>query len=227
MHQHMLHERDDQVLEVRFRLSSSTVPVVGAAERTDCRVDLEDIVPRDVGRHANVYRVDGGDPESVARRVSTDAPCETRVLTRHPDGGLLEVRERGRSPAAFLAARGGFPRELRTEDGDPVLAARMPPSYDVDEVVSDFVEAFPGATLAGSQPQSRIAPAYDRQDLRDALRESLTPRQREALQAARDGGYYEWPRDVTAEGLANEMDVTPPTFTEHLRGAERKLVQLL
>lgn len=227
MQTHTLHEQDGQVLEVRFRLSASTVPVVGAAEGVDCRVDLEDIVPRDAGRHANVYRVDGGDPHCVARRVSTDVPRETRVLTRHPDSGLLEVRERGRSPAAFLAARGGFPRELRAADGDPVLAARMPPSSDADEVVDDFVQAFPGATLIGSRPQSHIAPADDRRDLRDALRESLTSRQREALQAARDGGYYEWPRDVTAAELADEMDVTPPTFTEHLRGAERKLVQLL
>lgn len=227
MHKQLHHERDDQVLEVRFRLSESSVPVVGAAERAGCRVDLEDIVPRDPGRHATIYRVDGGDPDSVARRASDDAAGETKVLTRHEDGGLLEVSRTSRAPAAFLAARGAFPRELHTGDGDPVLAARMPPPYDADELMEDFVEAFPGASVAGSRPQSRVAPADDRRELWPALRESLTPRQREAIEAASEAGYYEWPRETTAEALADDMDVTPPTFSEHLRCAEQKLVQLL
>ncbi|WP_044958497.1 helix-turn-helix domain-containing protein, partial [Halarchaeum acidiphilum] len=52
----------------------------------------------------------------------------------------------------------------------------------------------------------------------------LTDRQRAAFEAAYYGGYFEWPRDSTAEELANAMDVSAPTFHQHLRAAERKLL---
>jgi predicted DNA binding protein len=41
---------------------------------------------------------------------------------------------------------------------------------------------------------------------------------------AREHGYYEWPRNVTARELAEEFDITKTTFLEHLRKAESKLL---
>jgi predicted DNA binding protein len=52
----------------------------------------------------------------------------------------------------------------------------------------------------------------------------LSPRQREALALARERGYYEWPREVTAGDLAAEFGVAKTTFLEHLRRAESKLL---
>lgn len=54
--------------------------------------------------------------------------------------------------------------------------------------------------------------------------DGLSPRQRDAFQLARARGYYEYPRDATAQDLAEELDVTKTTFLEHLRKAERKLL---
>ncbi|ELZ95911.1 bacterio-opsin activator [Haloferax mucosum ATCC BAA-1512] len=54
--------------------------------------------------------------------------------------------------------------------------------------------------------------------------ELLTPRQREAVNLARERGYYNWPREVTARQLAAELDVSKTTFLEHLRKAEAKLM---
>jgi predicted DNA binding protein len=52
----------------------------------------------------------------------------------------------------------------------------------------------------------------------------LSPRQQEALTLARERGYYEWPREVTAGELAAELGVAKTTFLEHLRRAESKLL---
>ncbi|AFK20847.1 bacterio-opsin activator (plasmid) [Haloferax mediterranei ATCC 33500] len=54
--------------------------------------------------------------------------------------------------------------------------------------------------------------------------ELLTPRQREAVNLARERGYYNWPREITARELASELDVSKTTFLEHLRKAEAKLM---
>lgn len=52
----------------------------------------------------------------------------------------------------------------------------------------------------------------------------LTERQREVFEAARQHGYYEWPREITADALAAEIGISKATVLEHLRKAEAKLL---
>jgi predicted DNA binding protein len=54
--------------------------------------------------------------------------------------------------------------------------------------------------------------------------DSLSERQREALDLARQRGYYTWPRSVSAADLASELDISKATLLEHLRKAESKLL---
>ncbi|MDZ7745147.1 MAG: helix-turn-helix domain-containing protein [Halobacteriales archaeon] len=63
-----------------------------------------------------------------------------------------------------------------------------------------------------------------RQSPREQRLDSLTPTQREAFEAARAAGYYEWPREATTRELAAELDVSKTTYLEHLRKAEAKLL---
>ncbi len=52
----------------------------------------------------------------------------------------------------------------------------------------------------------------------------LSKRQLEAVETALEAGYYDWPRGADAEAVATRLDVTHPTFLEHLRKAEKKLL---
>lgn len=52
----------------------------------------------------------------------------------------------------------------------------------------------------------------------------LTDRQREALAAAREVGYYEVPRTGSVEDVAARLDCAPSTASNHLRKAEARLV---
>ncbi|WP_267642984.1 helix-turn-helix domain-containing protein [Haloarchaeobius amylolyticus] len=52
----------------------------------------------------------------------------------------------------------------------------------------------------------------------------LSQRQREVFELARREGYYQWPREVSLQDLADELDISKTTFTEHLRKAEAKLL---
>mgnify|MGYP000619212016 CR=1 FL=1 len=51
----------------------------------------------------------------------------------------------------------------------------------------------------------------------------LTDRQRATVEAAYYAGFFEWPRDATGEGVAEQLEIAPPTFHQHLRKAERKV----
>lgn len=53
---------------------------------------------------------------------------------------------------------------------------------------------------------------------------SLSDRQREVFELARGRGYYEWPREVSATDLADDLGVSKSTVLEHLRKAEATLL---
>ncbi|MFX1286548.1 MAG: helix-turn-helix domain-containing protein [Promethearchaeota archaeon] len=58
----------------------------------------------------------------------------------------------------------------------------------------------------------------------DELRKDLSGKQLLALTNAYNKGYYELPRNVSIETLSEEMAIQPRTFQEHLRKAERKIM---
>jgi len=54
---------------------------------------------------------------------------------------------------------------------------------------------------------------------------ALSDRQREAVRAALDRGYYDQPRRATQDDVADALDCAPSTASDHLRKAEAKLVR--
>lgn len=60
---------------------------------------------------------------------------------------------------------------------------------------------------------------------RESVAAALSDRQREAVQAAIELGYYEMPRQVTYDDIAELLDCAPSTASEHLQKAETKIVR--
>lgn len=55
----------------------------------------------------------------------------------------------------------------------------------------------------------------------------ITEKQREAVRAAIEGGYYETPRRIDLSGLADELDVSPSAVSQRLSAVESSLVAAL
>lgn len=55
----------------------------------------------------------------------------------------------------------------------------------------------------------------------------LTEKQREALDAAVNAGYFENPRRTTLKGLADDFDISKQAFGQRLSTAERKIIHQL
>lgn len=63
-------------------------------------------------------------------------------------------------------------------------------------------------------------------DFVDQVFDRLSERQTESLMEAQEIGYYNWPRDVSANAVAERLDVSNPTVLEHLRKGEQKVLNL-
>jgi predicted DNA binding protein len=59
------------------------------------------------------------------------------------------------------------------------------------------------------------------------LLSSIPPRQREILNTAVEQGYFKIPRQVTLEEIAEKMDITKTTASNHLRKVEQQLVRFI
>jgi predicted DNA binding protein len=69
-----------------------------------------------------------------------------------------------------------------------------------------------------------VSITYDTSPSDDSAPYGLTDRQYEALELALSRGYYERPRRITAEELAEELDISQPSMSDLLRRGERQLL---
>lgn len=89
-------------------------------------------------------------------------------------------------------------------------------STDVREVVEAVQREHPEVELSSRRPRER--PLKTRQTFLATVEDELTDRQLEVLRTAYLSGYFESPRVTTGKELSDLLDVSQPTFSQHLRG---------
>lgn len=89
------------------------------------------------------------------------------------------------------------------------------------ETIASAIEEY---EETGVSPDLRRLGSYDG---RVGLLEALTDRQQEVLQTAYDMGYYDVPRAVSTDEIADELNLDPSTVAEHLQRAERNVFSQL
>lgn len=155
--------------------------------------------PLDADRLGSLGCVDWWEAVSSAggrRRylVEFTAPAFPPSITRRSEG-LLDAR------AVGFDERG-------------VAVSLVGPRRAISDVVDEYESA-------GLSPRLR---KFGRYDGRDRPLDALTERQRDLLETAYERGYFEVPRDVTAEEIASAFNMDASTVTEHLQRAKRNLL---
>jgi PAS domain S-box-containing protein len=216
----------DAVIELEFAVRDPASPLVAAATAVDGTVALDGYVEPEPGVWLLYLDVRNASPSAVVEALDgVDAVATARVLVADETGGHVEARVTGPSLPRTLLACGGTVKS-GTATGDQVrFVVEVPAGTDVRRVLERVTDAYPEATLLAQREREGAVRPPGR--VRHLLEEELTDRQRSALQTAYRSGYFEWPRESTAEEVAEAMDISSPTLHSHLRRGERKLLRAL
>ena len=223
-------DSNDTVVEVEFEVSDPQYPLVALSADTGCEVELVQLLPRSSGEYTIFHQVTGCPSERILEKFEEYDELDARLVSSIDDeDSIVEVRisNEGKFFTISLTDAGAIPTELSSRDGTARIVAEIPSIRSASEVISQFQETYPEVEIVARRQKSYSVPLFRQQELYETVIGVLTPRQHEALLLAYVNGFYEWPRETTGEELAAEMDVSPPTFHEHLRSAERKLLSLV
>lgn len=220
-------EKSGEAVEIEFRVPDRRLFFVDASGDATGRVSLAELFPRADGRLLEYFTIEGVPPDRVFDLVADEPSVdEARLVRSMDDGSLFEFVVSGPCIAGTLADAGAAVRAVSARAGVGRVVADVPPHADVREVV-ESVQELHDAELVARRERDRPAPAFTKGAFRETLVEQLTERQLETLRTALAAGYYRWPREATAEECAERLDIAQPTFTQHLRAGERKVLEAL
>lgn len=214
-------------VEVEFCVPDRRLFFVEASAVTGGSISLAELFPRADGRLLEYFTVDGVQPERIVE-VAGDAPGidEARLVRAVDDSSLIEFVVSGPCIGGTLANLGAVIREVEAENGTGRVVADVPSHVDVRAVVESVRERHE-AEFVACRVRDHSAPEFSREGFRDALLDRLTERQLETLREALASGYYRWPREATAEECAERLGISQPTFAQHIRAGERKVLEAL
>jgi hypothetical protein len=213
----------DTVVELEFGCTDDDAFLVDATRQHGCSCTLEAVVPVSESSLLFYVTLSGAQPDPfLDTAVAADGVVDARYIREYSDRSLLEFTVEGDSPALSLTELGATIRSAVVESGEATYRAEIAGEGDVRGVVEGLQATFPETALRAKHAVDQSVETVA--EFQDTLSESLTDKQRAALRAAYFAGYFDWPRGSTAEEVADSMGVSSPTFHNHLRKAERKLL---
>lgn len=164
--------------------------------------------------------IPGTDPETVLE-AAEDVSGVRSIDPLSGDGTpIYEIITSEACLAARITALGASLRSMRVTQRACELAVSVRRERDQRQFVGQVRELFGGAELKAERtgtPPERIPWAM-------LLAETLTNRQRDVLKAAYHAGYFDETRKRSGGEIADALGIAQPTFSKHLRAAQRNLL---
>ncbi|WP_135851512.1 bacterio-opsin activator domain-containing protein [Halorussus salinus] len=214
----------DEVVELEFRIRD-VFEAVGVSE-SEGTISFDRAVP--VGDDEYIeYGTATGDAMELLTALPEKLSHWTDVSVLREQFGTTTFEVRLSEPPVIstVASSGGYIESATVEDGDYRMTLHFPPTVEVRNVVERVRDAYPTVEVVTRRQVSRSDDSLRRLD--EVLTDELTDRQRTALETAYFAGFFEWPRESSAQEVAQSLGVADATFHQHVRLAEDKLLGAL
>lgn len=207
---------------VRFRFGDDRLPLVALSSvlPTEATMRTRTVIPRNSTTVLYLMTVDGATKDDLTDAVEHVEAI--RSVDVYRTDGEIRCGLIVEPPVPERCLPDGDTEFAHTvvEDGRVDLTAVLGDQTTVEECVDRFTAVTgctPTATLCADPAGSTTTESepIDR----------LTDRQRQVLELATSAGYFERPRHNNTGALAEMLDITRSTFTQHLRAAQRKMFE--
>lgn len=196
--------------------NSDLCPVVGASASAATTIDSvsRSVCPSDCADCITEFAVESDCEADVdAERIFSHGQSDRYRFT-HSEGVDC--------PCECLGQFGVAIARYVAREGELTLVFHAADYDQLQDVVGQLQDRFPSADIkrfvrAPTGDHSRQSVLVDRS--------KLTARQFEVLDTAHEMGYFERPRSANATDVADELDITPATLSEHLVAAQQKLFE--
>jgi len=213
----------DAVTELELTATGDD-PLAEASRVAGCTLRVEGLVPAADDEILAYCAVEGTDVHEATAALSRVAGI---TGLRPIDEEIIECRLGGATIAVPLREVGAQLDDIVATGGTVTVTARVAPDADVRAIVDRVQHAVPATELQAKRRREGPLDTDVGSGPGGDLADRLTDRQRETLEAAYSAGYFEWPRESTAEDVADAMGVSSPTVHNHLRKAENEVLGAL
>ncbi|MFB6137606.1 MAG: GAF domain-containing protein [Halobacteriaceae archaeon] len=211
----------DRTTELEFRVEDGSGPLFALAGAVGATLSVEDLVARADGDWRVFASTADADPDDVVAAAG-DCPGvrSAGVVRSDPGRAIVELVADLALPDVF-AERGAAVAALEVGPDGGRVTVQVPAASDVREFVDAAESAVAGLSLVrretvGGAPEVTVG-----------IEDVLTDRQLEVLKTAYLAGYFEWPRGQTGEEVAAQLDISGPTFQQHVRkGLDRLFAEI-
>jgi PAS domain S-box-containing protein len=214
----------DDLVELEFTITDQDFFPVALADAWECRLDLRGSTTTGDGQLRLFVDVDPRAPSASDAPASVEA-VQSITRIESEESAHFELDLAPGSVFDRLAERGGQIRVLTAEPGLAELEVAVPEETGGRVILELLEDRYEGVELLAYRELER-QPRSEAEFMTE-FQNQLTERQATALQSAYYSGYYDEPRTASGDELAARMDVSRPTFHQHLRAAERKLLAAL
>ncbi|MFP9193194.1 bacterio-opsin activator domain-containing protein [Natronosalvus vescus] len=210
----------DATLELEF-VAEETLPELVAVTQDDgSEVRFNQFIRSNerVLAYGSASGVEQETLEDAIERI--DGLSDLRVLTPGQEEYDFELTKTdGIDLFETVATHGGRVNSARIEDDSLRFVIELSQQSETAQVIETVESVCPGATFVAQRTAERSDPSIPGSSV---IETKLTDRQLDALETAYRSGFFDWPRTSTGEEVAERLDISPATFTQHLRAAELK-----
>ncbi|MFB6198835.1 MAG: PAS domain S-box protein [Halobacteriaceae archaeon] len=208
-------------LELGFAISSTKTPLGRLGEALETRYSVSPYDPKGADEVGFLCEVeDLGSSEFEAARNDVGDVLDCQILSDDDSSLVFLAQPDRKNIPNHIAELGGELREMIVDAPKCHVRADFPKTANVRAISDALSRHFPSVEL--SSRQVRTEPTAT---MTTDSQTSLTERQREVLELAMKEGYFEWPRDVSAEELADSLGIDSSTLHRHLRVGLRKVLE--
>ena len=215
----------EERVELEFQLRDSDDELHRLADATGCRVEYNEFVPSDGDSIRTFFTADSTDPARIVHAGDRMRSVGSlRLIEERDDDCLFEAEIEARTVASAFADHAAAVRSITVDDGEMRIVVELPRDTDVRRFVETVHAQYPDAELVVRRDSERSKQLSA--DVWANLEDELTERQFEVLRVAYHSGFFEWPREMTGQEIAESVGVSQPTVNRHLRACERKLFRM-